>query len=102
MSFVRMNLGESSFVNHIAKSTLACLFGHQAIFFLYKKQFLFLYTNYSGIRVVVYWALAIFLVFCASIAIDQLRLLLYKPIDKLLKNKIKNNTIFELTKGKDK
>lgn len=102
VSFVQMNLGDSGFINHLAKSTLACLFGHQAIFFLYKKQFLYLYTNYSGILVVAYWVLAVFLVFCASIAVDQLRLLLYKPIDGLLIKKIKNNTLFELSNGKGK
>ena len=84
---------QSKFINYIAKSTLACLLGHSAIFFLYKQQFKFLYENFSGIPMVLYWVLALFVVFCASIAIDQIRLLLYKPIEKLMKQRIINNEI---------
>ena len=93
MIFEQMDI-QSNFINHIAKSTLAVLLGHSAIFFLYTKQFKYLYDNFSGIQVVVLWALAIALVFCASIMIDQIRLLLYKPIENLLKAKIKNNNLF--------
>lgn len=97
MAFERIKIN-SSLINHIAKSTLAVLLGHSAIFFLYTKQFKYLYDNYSGIQVVGYWALAIAIVFCASIAIDQLRLLLYNPIEKLMKHKIKNNEILPIDK----
>ena len=83
----------SSLINHLAKSTLAVLLGHTSIVFLYTKQFKYLYDNYSGLQAAGYWALAIAIVFCASIAIDQLRLLLYNPIEKLIKQKIKNNEI---------
>ena len=93
--FEQVNI-QSRFVNYIAKSTLACLFGHIAIIFLYKKQFLYVYENFSGIQVVLYWILAIVIVFCASIAIDQLRLLLYRPIEKLMQRKIKNNEILPI------
>lgn len=75
---------------------MAVLFGHSAIFFLYTKQFKYLYNHFSGLQVVGYWALAIILVFCVSIAIDQLRLLLYKPIEKLMKQKIKNDAIIPI------
>lgn len=95
MMFEQMRI-QSSIINHIAKSTLAVLLGHTAIFFLYTKQFKYLYTNFSGIQVVVYWALAIIIVFCASIVIDQLRLFLYKPLEKLMKRRIDNNNIVEL------
>ena len=93
--FEQVNI-QSRFINYIAKSTLACLFGHVAISSLYKKQFLFIYENFSGIQVVLYWILAIVIVFCASIAIDQIRLLLYRPIEKLMKRKIKNNEILPI------
>lgn len=92
MTFERIQL-HSNIINYIAKSTLAVLLGHTAIFFLYTKQFKYLYDNYSGLQIVGYWALAIVIVFCASIVIDQLRLLLYNPIEKLIKQKIKNNEI---------
>ena len=46
--FEQINL-HSRFINYIAKSTLACLFGHIAILPLYKKQFSFIYENFSGI-----------------------------------------------------
>ena len=94
MIFEQMDI-QSKFINHIAKSTLAVLLGHSAIFFLYTKQFKYLYDNFSGIQVVAFWALAIIIVFGASIMIDQIRLLLYKPIENYMKAKIKNNNIFE-------
>lgn len=89
---------QSKFINHIAKSTLAVLLGHSAIFFLYQKQFIYIYNHFSGIKVVYYWALAITIVFCASIAIDQLRILLYSPVEKWMKHKIKNNEILPIDK----
>lgn len=95
MMFERLNI-TSKFINHLAKSTLAVLLGHSAIFFLYTKQFKYLYDHFSGLQVVGYWALAIIIVFCASIAIDQIRLLLYKPIEKLMNKYIKNNEIIPI------
>lgn len=92
---------QSNFINHIAKSTLAVLLGHSAIFFLYTKQFKYLYDHFSGFQVVTYWAMSIIIVFCASIAIDQLRLLIYKQLEKIMKSKIKNNNIFELPYNKN-
>lgn len=86
---------QSRFINYIAKSTLAVLLGHSAIFFIYTKQFKFLYDNYSGVQVIAYWSLAILIVFCASIAIDQLRILLFRPLEQLINKRIKNNLIFE-------
>ena len=100
MMFEKMHF-QSEIVNHIAKSTLAVLLGHTAIFFLYTKQFKFIYENFAGWKVVGYWCLAIVVVFCASIALDQLRILIYNPIERLLKRKIKNNNIFELPVGKN-
>lgn len=97
MMFEQLHI-QSELINHLAKSTLAVLLGHSAIFFLYTKQFKYLYDHFSGWQVVGYWALAIIIVFCASIAIDQLRLLLYKPIEKLMKQKIKNNEIIPIDK----
>jgi len=98
MTFEQMKIGQSKFINHIAKSTLAVLLGHSAIFFIYTKQFKYLYDTFSGIQVIGYWALAITIVFCASIAIDQIRILLYKPIERLLIQTIKNNEILPINK----
>ena len=95
MMFERLNI-TSKFINHLAKSTLAVLLGHSAIFFLYTKHFKYIYDHFSGIQVVGYWALAIIIVFWASIAIDQIRLLLYKPIEKLMNKYIKNNEIIPI------
>ena len=93
-TFEQMKLNQSKFINHIAKSTLACLLGHSAIFFLYKKQFLYLYTHFSGLQMVGYWALSIIILFIGSVAIDQLRLLAYKPLDSFFKRKIKHDVFF--------
>lgn len=89
MMFEQM-IFSSKIVNHIAKSTLAVLLGHTALFFLYTKQFNYIYDNYSGLQVVAYWTLAIIVVFCASVAIDQIRLLLYKAVEKKMPRKLIN------------
>lgn len=94
VTFEKMSI-RSQLVNHIAKSTLAVLLGHSAIFFLYTKQFKYIYDNFSGIQVVGLWILSIVIVFTASIVVDQIRLLLYHPIERLMKSKIKSNNIFE-------
>lgn len=99
MMFGQMSI-QSKTINYFAKSTLAILFGHSAIHTIYANQFTYLYHHYSGIQVVTYWALAITIVFCASIAIDQLRILLYNPIERFTKKRIKNNNIFELPNTK--
>ena len=91
--FEKMSL-HSKFINHIAKSTLAVLLGHTSISLLYTKQFKFLYDNFSGLKVVSYWILAVAIVFCISVLIDQIRILIYKPIENQLKLCIKNNNIF--------
>lgn len=93
ISFERLKIS-SKFINHLAKSTLAILLGHSAIFFFYTKQFKYLYDNYSGFEVIEYWVLSITVVFVASIIIDQLRLLMWKPINAWLKIHIKNNNIY--------
>ena len=84
MSFEKMKV-DSKIINYIAKSTLAVLLGHSAIFFLFTKQFKYLYDHYSGLAMVGYWILAILVVFVASVFVDQLRMLFWKPIDKALK-----------------
>ena len=94
LCFEQLNC-ESKFINYIAKSTLACYFGHMAIFFMFKQQFVYLFNNFSGIILFVYWTLAVFIVFLASITIDQLRIITYKPIEAYVRKKIKNNVLFE-------
>ena len=91
MTFERINIS-SKIINHIAKSTLAVLLGHTAIFFLYTKQFKYLYDHFLGGQLVGYWSLSILIVFIGTIAVDQIRILVYKPVDKWLKNNIHNNT----------
>ncbi len=92
MSFERMKV-DSKIINYIAKSTLAVLLGHSAIYFLFTKQFKYLYDHYSGLAIVGYWLLAILVVFAACVFVDQLRILLWTPIDKALKTLIKTDRI---------
>lgn len=94
MSFERMKV-DSSLVNHIAKSTLAVLLGHSAIFFLFTKQFDYLYNHFNGFKVVGYWTVAIFVVFTASVLIDQFRMFLWEPMDNWLKQHIKTDKIIQ-------
>lgn len=93
ISFERISFS-SRFINHIAKSTLAILFGHASIIAVYKLQFGWLYNHYFGLTQVLYWIFALTIVFVASVLIDQLRLLFWKPINQWLKRVIINNHIF--------
>ena len=91
--FEKFKIGHNKAVNHIAKSSLSILLGHYALFFLYTKQFKYLYTNFSGAERLEFWSIAISIVFLSCIAIDQIRMLFYHPIDNWLNKRIKNNNI---------
>ena len=93
VSFERMSF-QSKFVNHISKSTLAVLLCHSSIFFLYTRQFKYLYDTFIGWRLVGYWALSITVVFISSILIDQVRLALWQPIGKYLSSHINKDRLF--------
>lgn len=93
LSFEQMKI-DSKLINYLAKSTLAVLLGHSAIFFLYTRQFKYLYDHYDGLVIVGFWALAIIIVFVASVFFDQLRLFLWAPIDGWLKKSIKTDKVF--------
>lgn len=86
---------ESRFINYIAKSTLAILLGHMAFSHVFKDQFRFIYQHYSGISLVGLWIISLLIVFGGSIIIDQIRLLLYKPLEAYLNKKIKHNELFK-------
>ena len=94
--FEKMKIKQSKSINHVAKSTLAILLGHSAIFFAYTKHFKYLYDHFSNMHLVLYWALSTIIVFCSIILIDQIRIWLYQPIEKKMMAKINNNNIFEL------
>lgn len=94
LMFERLPIKENKVINHIAKSSLSVLLAHSAIFFLYSKQFRFLYNELTLMRMIAFWVLAIVIVFVASIAMDQVRLLLWKPINYMLHKQIKNNNLF--------
>lgn len=94
MMFERINI-QSRVINHLAKSTLAVLLGHTAIFFLYTKQFKYLYDHITGIEVVCYWILAIALVFVSSVLIDQIRLLMWRPLNGWFKKHIIKDNIIQ-------
>lgn len=92
--FERLPIKENKVINHIAKSSLAVLLAHSAIFFLYTKQFRLLYNEFHLMRMVAYWGLAIVIVFVASISVDQFRLVLWKPIENMLRKQVKQNELF--------
>lgn len=92
--FERLPIKENKVINHIAKSSLAVLLAHSAIFFLYTKQFRLLYNEFHLMRMVAYWGLAIVIVFVASISVDQFRLVLWKPIENILRKQVKQNELF--------
>ena len=89
-----MRVKENRVINHFAKSTLAVLLGQSAISFLYTKQYSFLFTHYSGLKVVFLWGGGIAIVFFACVLVDQLRLLIWATVEKKLRQVIKKNELF--------
>ena len=94
LTFEKIHLGENRVVNHIAKSTLAVLLGQSAIFFLYPSQFRFIFNSFPTMKMLAFWVLSVAIVFLASIVVDQLRLLLWKPLEKSLRTQITQNEMF--------
>ena len=90
MCFERLKF-QSRFVNHLAKSTLALLLGHTINSFLYSKPFIFIYDNYSGVKMMALWFAAILVAFCIIVSIDQIRLFLYWYIQRYVTQNIKQN-----------
>lgn len=94
LMFEKVKIDENHVINHLARSALPVLLSHSAIFFLYTKQFRYLFSHYSTGRMIMYWVLAIAIVFVASVAIDQARLMLWKPVENSLRKRIKKNELF--------
>ena len=94
LMFKKVKIDENPVINHLAKSALPVLLSHSAIFFLYTKQFRYIFSHYSTGRMIIYWVLAIAIVFVASVAIDQVRLMLWKPVENSLRKRIKKNELF--------
>ena len=94
LTFEKISIKENCVINHIAKSTLPVLLAHSAIFSLYTKQFRYIFSHFSLTKMVVFWILAIVVVFVASVAVDQVRLLLWRPIERSLRGHIKKNEVF--------
>lgn len=94
--FSKLTIGQSKFINHLGKSTLAVLLLHTMEPFTSKRKMLFanLWQNYSGVQLVLYWALCILAIFVICCLVDQVRLLLWKPIQNYLNIKVKRNEIF--------
>ena len=94
LMFERLSMKENKVINHISQSSLTVLLAHSAIFFLYTRQFSFLFTHYSGLKVVFLWGGVVAIVFFASVLVDQLRLLIWTPLEKKLRQVIKRNELF--------
>lgn len=90
-TFERMRNWNSKVINWIAKSMLSCLLGHIGLATLYKAQFSFLYTHYSGIILISLWLSAVLVAFIVCVLIDQLRLFLWNKIELLVKKTRTNN-----------
>lgn len=89
---------DSPVVNYLAKSVLSVLLGHSAIFIWYTAQFKYLYFNYSGMTRIGLWTMSLLIVLIACVLIDQIRILIWEPSSKYLKQHIKHNDIFEALK----
>lgn len=94
LTFEKAPMKQNHVINHIAKSSLAVLLGHAAISSFYYSQFSYLYNHFFTAKMLAFWLLSIAIVFVASVLVDQFRLLLWKPIDKLLRMRITNNQLY--------
>lgn len=85
--FCNLEIKNSKIINHLAKSTLTVLILHlskEAFSPLFKSQFVYLYSNTHGLIRIACWVLSILVVFLTFTLIDQMRLLLYKPVKNIL------------------
>lgn len=82
LTFEKMNIGNKTWINHIARSTLAILLIHGAAVINppLKKYFNMLLENYTGLLLVLLWIAGILGIFIISVLIDQIRLFSYKLI----------------------
>lgn len=94
--FTKLKIGQSRFINHLGKSTLAVLLIHtMEPFTTWRKAFFTdLWQSFSGIQLILYYALSILAIFVLCCLIDQIRLLLWKPILSYLNKRIERNEIF--------
>lgn len=94
VTFIKMDF-QSQVINHLAKSSLAILLGHLAVFTAYKSHFCYLYCHYSGWELIMFWGLSVFAVFVFCIILDQLRIYLYANMARQIKKNVKHDVIFE-------
>lgn len=94
--FTKLKVGQSKFINHLGKSTLAVLLIHTMEPFTTWRKNLFtdLWQNYTGIQLILYYVLGILAIFILCCLVDQIRLLLWNPISYCLNRKVKQNEIF--------
>lgn len=94
--FTKLRVGQSKFINHLGKSTLAVLLIHTMEPFTTWRKNLFtdLWQNYTGIQLILYYACSILAIFILCCLVDQIRLLLWNPIQYYLNRKVKRNEIF--------
>lgn len=88
--FVHINIGESKIINYIAKSVLAVLLVHGCTesALLMKIYFPYIYEHYSGIALVGLWIVSIGIIFIFSVLLDQIRILSYKVINKIINSRL--------------
>lgn len=81
-------------INYLAKSVLSVLLGHTAIFIWYTAQFRYLFRNYSGGNLIAFWTISLLVVLTGCILLDQVRLMIWKPINNYLKKSLSQNDIW--------
>jgi len=94
LTFEKIRINENCIINHLGRSTLPVLLAHSSVFFFYTKQFRYIFTHFSSTKMIIFWILSIVIVFVTSVTFDQVRLLLWSPIEKALRKRIKKNELF--------
>ena len=95
VTFLQLKLATSKIINHLAKSTLAVLLGHFLIMFLYQAQFKYIYSHFSGIKLITFWVISVITVFSVLVVVDQIRILLFHPLRQYIKRTISDDSLFK-------
>lgn len=87
--FANMNARNTKYINHIAKSCLAILLLHvplnSPMWNSMKTYYQDILNNYSNVFIIIsLWIIGIITILVTSIAIDQIRLSLWRYLEKLI------------------
>jgi hypothetical protein len=82
LTFIKMKISYSPFINHLAKSCIAVLLIHTSLVFFpfFSNIFKYIFYHTSGMITVLLWFIAIVFIYILCAAFDQIRIFIEKKI----------------------